>query len=117
MIDTMLGPVNLGQTVTLRGRQADRVAADIQISEGGVSHVLLADIDGGRQMEIYGSYQYATIDAILELQSGKAAVRLVAPGWSGDVVILGGTILNDVVEVSDPQPTTWRVGSIYVMEV
>jgi hypothetical protein len=112
-----LGPITfIEEDFILRGLTADRVAVDVQRSDEGVVQILVADMEGGRKLELYGWLTRAEEDAVLSLSEGKVAVPLSHYLFSGDVVVLG-TSCEDEFEYADPGPDDYRIGSIYLLEV
>ena len=110
--------VAYGDELALRGLRADTVAIETQRSEGGVLQVLVAPMEGGRSLELEGVLTIAQVDAVLALSSSGSPVALVHPQFSGQVLITGTDGFPDAgIEYTNPAPTSWLAGSIYLLEV
>lgn len=115
--ETTLGPLNLGDNILLRGLQADRVAVDMQRSDSGVAQILVADVEGGEALELYGWYTFDQVEAVLALSAGKSPVLLVHPRFTGLVLIQGTSNMEDVAEYVDPYGSDYRAGSINLLRI
>lgn len=116
-MNVMLNSIDLGEEWVLRGLEADRVAVDVQRSDTGVAQVLLAGMEGGRELELHGRLTVAVEEQILSLSASMGSVSLVHPRFTGQVLITGVDFDFLVSELVDPPPETERIGSIYILEV
>lgn len=115
-MNTFLGAIDLGDNIVLRGLQADVVTVDVERSDSGVAQVLIADIEGGEELQLVGWYTFDQVDQILSLSAEKSPVLLIHPRFSG-MVLITGTSLEDVVEYKDPDGDDYRSGSINVLRI
>lgn len=112
-----LGPIVFQEDdLILRGLDADRVAIEAQRSDSGVAQILIADMEGGRTLELYGWVTRAEEDAVLALSESKSSQLLSHNLHTGQVLITG-TRFEDEIEYANPDPDDYRVGSIYLLEV
>jgi hypothetical protein len=111
-----LGSIILSDNTVLLGLDADTVSVNTQRSDEGVAQILLATIEGGRQLELDGLFSIAQENAILELAKTKAPQPLVHPRFTGSVFIVGTDMQNWTGELVDPLATEERIGIIKLIE-
>lgn len=109
-----LGDIVLEDDMILRGLQTDRVAVDVQRSDAGVAQILIADVEGGQSLELYGWYTFDQEEQILALSAGKGQVILDHPRFNG-LVIITGTSLEDLDEFANPDGDDIRVGVVNLL--
>lgn len=111
-----LGTVLLSDNTVLRGLDADTVSVSVERSDDGVALPLVAAMDGGRELTLYGWFERQIEDQVLELAKGCSPVQLTHPLFSGSVLITG-TDMEDLIEYVDPDPDDYRVGEINLLEI
>jgi hypothetical protein len=116
-MNTLLDSLNLGEEMVMRGLESDPVAVDQQRSDAGVSILLVAEIDGGRVLEINGEITLGVEQQVLALSAAGVPVSLVHPRFSGQVLITGVKFDFVLTEYVNPTPSALREGSVFLIEV
>lgn len=106
-----------GNELVLLGLQANPLAVSSQRSEGGILHVLTAEMDGGRELELEGTILLSQQEAVVAIAALRNPVALVHPLFSGSVLITGTAFKSAETEYVNPEPTCWVSGSIYLLEM
>ena len=111
-----LGGLELSDNLLLRGLRSDPVAVDVQRSDAGVAQVLVAPMEGGRVLGLYGYFTAAQVDALMAMAAIRLPVQLVHPRGTFTVLITGST-LEEWWDNVQPDPNDIEQGTINLLEV
>lgn len=109
------GGLQLSDNLRLLGLRVAQIKANVQVSEGGVSHILTGELIGGRTLELDGDYTSFQVEAMLAMCDGQAR-ELIHPRGTFSAIIIG-TDLADWIEYVEPDPDDIEYGKFQFLEV
>jgi hypothetical protein len=111
-----LATLTIPDNTVLRGLDANTVSVSVERSDEGVALPLVAVLDGGRELTLYGWFERQLEQQLLDIAKSGTPQQLDHPLYSGTVLITG-TDMEDWFEYVNPDPDDIRVGEINLLEI